>query len=60
MSGCVRCWETPCACGHEWELYLKWTQKDKKALIKYLESTIHARTSDEDSLLDGTTSADRG
>ena len=37
MSDCPKCWETPCACGHEYE---SWTVTRIEALIAVLQSVL--------------------
>ena len=31
LSDCIKCWETPCICGHE---YAGWTSERRGALVK--------------------------
>lgn len=31
LSDCIKCWSTPCVCGHEYE---HWTEEQKNQLIQ--------------------------
>lgn len=37
MSDCIKCWDTPCRCGHS---YLDWSEKDLEDHIKMLQSVL--------------------
>lgn len=37
MSDCVKCWDTPCRCGHD---YAHWSEKDLEAQIKMLQVVL--------------------
>ena len=31
LSDCIKCWSTPCVCGHEYE---HWTEEQKNQLVQ--------------------------
>ena len=35
LSDCIKCWDTPCTCGHEWEKYNK--EQLEKHLVMILD-----------------------
>lgn len=37
MSDCIKCWDTPCRCGHD---YAHWSEKDLEAQIKMLQEVL--------------------
>jgi len=37
MSDCIKCWETPCACGHE---YLHWDEQRLRQQIAMLQGVL--------------------
>lgn len=41
MSDCVRCWDTPCTCGHEYE---GWSITKLEEHIKMLQGVLEKRT----------------
>lgn len=40
MSDCVKCWETPCACGHD---YKDWTEARLEAQIEMLKKVLEEK-----------------
>lgn len=42
MSDCIKCWETPCACGHD---YLDWPQKKLEDVYKVIRLEMIRRKS---------------
>lgn len=37
MSDCIKCWDTPCRCGHD---YSHWSEKDLEDQIKMLQRVL--------------------
>jgi hypothetical protein len=37
LSDCIKCWSTPCECGHE---YQDWTEERLKKQIRMLERVL--------------------
>ena len=40
MSDCIKCWETPCVCGHD---YLDWSVDRLEGQIKMLQGVLAAK-----------------
>lgn len=40
MSDCIKCWDTPCRCGHG---YAHWSEKDLEDQIKMLQKVLAAK-----------------
>lgn len=40
LSDCIKCWDTPCTCGHDWEFRSVDYIMD---MMKTLESTLNAK-----------------
>ena len=43
MSDCPMCWDTPCCCGHGWDVYLRWRNEDILKLSRYLDKELTKR-----------------
>lgn len=40
MSDCIKCWDTPCRCGHK---YSHWSEKDLEDQIKMLQGVLSTK-----------------
>lgn len=41
LSDCVKCWETPCRCGHD---YRNWSEKALLEQIEMLKKVLEEKT----------------